>query len=166
MGVSNILPIGECEITYNSVDLGLTKGGCELHIMDSIHKTTVDKYGDTPVKAFDKGVNVEFSVTLIEQSYTILEQALRSSGTKGTTPDRITFGSESGNAITGAALRAHPRNVTGGDDDIIIYAAVPELDTVVPYNLEGEPVYPVKFFGLIDTSRSDGDLLFRIGNDS
>ena len=164
MGVSNIRPLGECEITYNSVDLGLSKGGCELHIVDAIHRTTVDKYGASPVKAFDVGVNVEVTVTLVEHSKTILEQAMRSSGTGGTSPDRVTFGSEVGAEIVGAALNLHPRNETSGDYDINVYAAVPELDSVVPFTIEGERVYPIKFFGVIDTSRSDGDLLFRIGN--
>lgn len=164
MGVDNIRPLGECEITYNSVDIGLSKGGCELHIIDSIHKTVVDKYGSSPVKAFEVGVNVEVTVNLVEHDWDILEQVFRSTGTKATSPDRITFGSEVGEEVAGAALRLHPRNETGGDYDIVIYAAVPENDSVVPFSIEGERIYPVKFFGVMDTTRSDGDMLFRIGN--
>jgi hypothetical protein len=166
MGTDNIRALGECEITYNSVDLGLSKGGCEVQITDAIHKTVIDKYGTSPVKAFEVGVEVMATVNLVEHDWNIFEQIYRATGTLGAAPDRITFGSQVGEEVVGKELRLHPRNETGGDYDIIIYLAVPDLDQVVSFTIEGERIYTVPFFGVIDTSRTEGDLLFRIGNDS
>ena len=164
--VGGIQGIGECEITFDGVDLGLTKGGTEVQILDGIHRTKIDKYGDSPVRAANRGTNVMFRTYLIEHDYDMLAEAMQSSGTRGTVPDRVTFGGAGGDEITGKELRCHPRNVQGGDWDVIVYAAVPELDSAIPYKIDGEKIYPVQWFGMIDESRTDGDLLFRIGNDS
>ena len=161
---SNIRPLGECEITFNGVDMGLSKGGCEVQITDTIYQTKIDKYGSSPTRGSEIGVIITVKTNLVEHSWNILEQAFRSTGIKGLTPDRISFGSGVGEEILGKELRLHPRNEPTGDYDVIVYAAVPELDSVIPFTIDTERIYPVNWMAVIDDSRSDGDMLFRIGN--
>tara|TARA_Y100000310_G_scaffold214301_1_gene215231 strand:- start:7 stop:1485 length:1479 start_codon:yes stop_codon:yes gene_type:complete len=162
--ISNIRPLGECEITYNSIDMGLSKGGCEIQIIDTIKKTVIDKYGSSPIKSWNQGVNINVKTNLMEHSWNILEQIFRSTGSRGLGPDRISWGSGVGEEVQGAELRLHPRNEPTGDYDVIVYAAVPELDSVIPFMIDTERIYPVKWMAVIDDSRADGDMLFRIGN--
>lgn len=164
LSVDHIQPLGECEIIFNGVSMGLSKGGCEVQITDSVFKTTVDKYGASPVRGSDVGVNIQVRTNLIEASWNILAEAWSSTGSRGSGPDRISFGSGVGDEVDGKELRLHPRNEPTGDYDVIVYLAVPEIDSVVPFSIEGERIFPVKWVGLIDESRSGGDMLFRIGN--
>lgn len=164
------LRLGHCEITYNSVDLGHTKGGCELTLAQDTYEATVDQYGSTPVKVYDKGLRVEVKVTLSEYQLDILKAVLPSStkveGAGGTPVDALTFGKEAGDEIAGAALLLHPIDGNSTDEDVNIYKAVPIGEVKLPYKVDEETTYEVTFLGLIDDSKSDGNLIGKFGTAS
>lgn len=102
MGSIANVRLGQCDITYNSVALGHTKGGVEVTVKSEVTETTVDKYGSTPAKAWHKGTRVEVKATLSEFDFVQLEQLINESSKAGTAASAtITFGSPSnGDTVT------------------------------------------------------------------
>lgn len=164
------LRLGHCEITYNSVDLGHTKGGCEVSLANDTYEATVDLYGSSPVKTFDKGLRVEVKVTLSEYQLDIMKEVIPSStkieGTGGTPVDALSFGKEAGSEIVGALLTLHPIDGNSTDEDVSIYKAVPIGEVKLPYKIDEETTYEVTFLGLIDDSKSDGNLIGKFGTET
>lgn len=162
--------LGHCEATYNSVDLGHTKGGVEITLSQDVYEATVDKYGSSPVKTFDKGLRVEVKLTLAEYQLDIMKavinQAVKVEGSGGTPVDAVTFGKEAGSEIAGALLTLHPIDGTSTQEDVSIYKAVPIGEVKLPYKIDEETTYEVTLLGLIDESKSDGNLIGKFGTAS
>ena len=48
MGTENV-KLGTCQVIYNGVDLGYTKGGVEVEVSTDTHKVTLDQFGESEV---------------------------------------------------------------------------------------------------------------------
>ncbi|PHM52399.1 hypothetical protein Xhom_04477 [Xenorhabdus hominickii] len=68
--VENI-KLGACNVSFNDVDLGYTKGGVEVEITTDTLKVTVDQFGETTVSELIQGRNIKVTVPLAE---TVLER--------------------------------------------------------------------------------------------
>lgn len=66
--------LGVCNITFNAVDLGLTKGGVEVEVTTETHKVIVDQFGNVPVNEYIIAREVKVRVPLAE---TTLENLVR-----------------------------------------------------------------------------------------
>ncbi len=96
MGSLANVRLGICNIVYNDVVLGHTKGGAELSVKNDVIETTVDKYGDTPAKAWHGGTRVQVTMNLSEYDFTQMEQVLNAATKSGAKASAtITFGSPS-----------------------------------------------------------------------
>lgn len=79
--------LGPCAISYNGVDLGLTKGGVEVSVSTDTHTVEVDQFGKTPidevVMARKCSVKVPLAETTVENLVAIMPGAsLSSDGVK------------------------------------------------------------------------------------
>lgn len=73
MSTENI-KLGVCNVFFDGVDLGLTKGGVEVSVSTETYEVTVDQYGATPVDELIRGRSVMARVPLVE---TTLENMTR-----------------------------------------------------------------------------------------
>lgn len=58
--------LGVCNVLFDGVDLGFTKGGVEVEVATSTHEITVDQLGETPIGEIITGRTVQATVPLAE----------------------------------------------------------------------------------------------------
>lgn len=81
MAASNTanVKIGVCRATFDGVDLGYTKGGCEVEVSTETHKVEVDQFGKSPINEVIMGRMVKAKVpmaeTTIDKMYLIMPGA-------------------------------------------------------------------------------------------
>ncbi len=58
--------LGVCNVLFDGVNMGYTKGGVEVEVTTSTHVVTVDQFGDTPIGEIITGRKVMAKVPLAE----------------------------------------------------------------------------------------------------
>lgn len=58
--------LGVCQVLYDGVDLGLTKGGVEVMVSTETHVVEVDQFGKTPINEYLMGRSVKVKVPMAE----------------------------------------------------------------------------------------------------
>lgn len=58
--------LGVCNVLFDGIDLGFTKGGVEVEVATSTHEITVDQLGETPIDEIITGRTVQATVPLAE----------------------------------------------------------------------------------------------------
>lgn len=58
--------LGVCNVLFDGVDLGYTKGGVEVEVQTTTHEVTVDQHGTTPLSELITGRTVTATVPLAE----------------------------------------------------------------------------------------------------
>ena len=158
--------LGPCRVTYKGRDMGHTIGGVTVTYKPKFHDVKVDKYGDSIVEKFLVGEALEAEANLAEWTLANLTDAIAESTAQG--DDSISMGSVSGKKASdqGGLLVLHPLAYADSvrDYDVSIYKAVVSGEVKIENKNDGEKVLPVKFEGLIDENRSDGNLLGFIGD--
>ncbi len=66
--------LGVCTATFDSADLGYTKGGVEVQVQTNTHEVTVDQMGETPIDEIITGRTVQVTIPMAE---TTLENLAR-----------------------------------------------------------------------------------------
>lgn len=161
-GNTTNIVLGLCNVRFDGVQLGLTKGGVIVRITQSVVDAVVDDYGDTPVARFDKGVSIEVEVNMVE--YADLDKVAKAFPTAVVRSDRLEFGSQAGSQIDTGRLVLDPLNAN--DHNIMVYRAAPIGNAEISFTNDDVKVFTATFMGLIDTTRNEGDQLFRIGGPS
>lgn len=158
--------LGVCSVTYKGSDLGHTIGGVEVIYTPEYKETMVDKYGKSVVEKFLVGERIKAKFSLAEWTLANLQIAVQENTLQG--DDSISAGSVAGKKASENAglLVLHPvENATSNkDDDVSIYKAVSTGELSIINNNDGERVLPIEMDGLIDENRSDGNMLFFIGD--
>lgn len=170
----NNVQIGRQKITFNSVELGHTDGGCEFSYAPEYSDVMVDAYGKTIADKVLIGEAVKVKVPLAEVTLDNLKNAIPS-GTIVTdsvdpTKKKLTLGSAPGKKLSGsaAALELHPAWLDSSDKsfDINLYKAVIVNELTLGYKIDEKTIVEVEFLALIDESKGDGDYLACIGDPS
>lgn len=160
------IQLGPCSVTYKGVDLGHTIGGVTFTYSPDFHDTKTDKYGSSIVEKFLVGESVMAEVNLAEFKLANLQVAITQSALQG--DDSVSVGSVAGKkaSLTAGLLVLHPLALAASDtnSDISIYRAVVDGDLKIEHKNDGEKVLPVKFYGLVDENRVDGNMLAFIGD--
>lgn len=146
------------DVSFNGVNIGFTKGGVEVNITGAVLDAIIDDYGDTPIKSYDKGTAIEVVIHGAESARANLALAFPTAIVMG---DRLKFGGQVGSEIPTGRLVISP--VAGNLDPIVVYKARATSEVTIPYANDDIAVIDATFVGLIDTTRADGDRLFRIG---
>ena len=152
---------GPCQVTYNSVDLGHTQGGVNVSYDTKWRDVLVDEYGETVVDKVFQGEGLEISMKLTQSQLATLK-AIMPKYTAGAT--YLEFGSTVGGKLSShaAQLQLHPFEESGTDHDMYVWKAAPAGTVVWGYTNEGDRVYEVTFVALVDTSKADGEQLFKL----
>lgn len=152
--------IGPAEITYNGVVLGETvanpeggtHGGCRFRLMQEHRQSFRDKKGTNPYDEIIVGTKAEIMSNLTGMSIDQLAQAVPGSTlTDGPTSKRLDIKSGVGYSLrdNAAAIILKPliNGVATADQTQWIQASLahPKPDFDVPFDMEGQRVYPVTF---------------------
>ncbi len=159
--------LGVCIANFDAVDLGHTKGGCELTYEPVWHDVTVDLYGESKVEKRLVGEHITAKVPLAEHTIANLKVAMPA-GTvvSGGGKSRIDVGSEAGLKASAEAgiLTLTPVDATGVEHTVTIHKAIAGNQVTLAYRNDEERVLEVEFEGLIDETKTNGKRLFSIGD--
>lgn len=162
--ISNV-KMGVCSVTFGTTALGHTKGGVTVTYEPDIHDINVDQYGSSPAEKVLIGQKLRATVPLAETSIANLAIAIPE-GEAGA--ESIKIGGNVGLRLSGEAetLVLHPIANDSDDlsEDVVIYKAIVTNSIDIPFKVDEERVVELEFEGIIDETRSDGDMLGLIGD--
>lgn len=158
--------VGVCTVTYNSVDLGHTKGGVEVSYEPVYKDVAVDKYGETVVEKYLIGEKLTAKVPLAEYTIANLRNSMPQSTFAGAANSRITIGASAGQKakVDSYQLVLHPQIEGTRRHDIVFHKAYVSSTIVLPHKNDEEKVVEVTFEALLDETKSDGNYLGLIGD--
>lgn len=156
--------LGVCRLYANGVEMGLTIGGAEGIYTPEFHKTKVDQYTGTS-EQWLIGESWGAKVRLAESTVANLKRAITHATEDGS---NLTIGSYAGKRSSSKAftLVLHPiaNEASDRSEDWIVYKAVSTSELNVPFKNDGEKVLEIMFEGLVDETKSDGNMLGMIGD--
>ena len=158
--------LGVCELTYNGVSLGHTKGGVVFSYEPSYHDTSVDKFGETIVEKYLLGEKITVKAPLAEFTLPNLKVAMPQGSAAGAADARLTLGASAGQLASADAkqLVLHPRSEGTRRHDIVIHKAYVSSTIELNHAIDEEKIIEVTFEALLDETKSDGNYLGFIGD--
>jgi hypothetical protein len=159
--------LGVCDVTFNSVNLGHTKGGVTVSYEPEYVDIQVDKYGKSVAEKVLVGESLKVTVPLAESALANIEIGIPAATDVGPS-DRATIGKVAGLRMAQFAheLVLHP-SANGASDrseDVVLYKALAAEAIELKYGNEGERVMQLVFHALIDETKSDGNYLGLFGD--
>jgi len=149
------LEMGPCTPTFKGVNLGLTKGGCEVAIATESTMITADQFGETAIDEVIKGRKVTVKVPMAERDLDKLlavtpGATLVTNGTK----KKLTLGSGVGASLRKSAgiLVLHPKGMPDTDKsrDFVVPIANSKGDMTFAYKVDDQRIFNVEFTGYVD----------------
>lgn len=172
--ISDTINIGSADIfitphnTGKEIYLGLTKDGAVFKYESEYHDIQADQYGNMVLDKILIGEKCNCEVKVLDTSKDSIYDTM--STAKKLSDGSIGFGQRPGLRASRhtCKLRIHPVSMGANnkDYDVIIYNAFNEAGLELAYKKDDEWVIPCNFIGIADLSRADGDLLFKIGEDT
>jgi hypothetical protein len=110
--------LGVCTATFDSADLGFTKGGVEVEVQTNTHEVTVDQMGETPIDEIITGRTVQVTIPMAETTLDNLARVMPGS-------TLVTDGSYASGTVTfstGAPVNGDKVTIDGLD---FIFKTVP-----------------------------------------
>ena len=153
--------MGPEDTVYRHV--GHTFGGVEISITQGAVECKSDEYGEAALKTVDSGIKMSVTAHLAEATYKNLAMMFTTAKAVGSgDKEYMTFGMPVGTELITGDLVLQP---TDGSSMFRLYRAAANVGSAinVTYDSTKQRVYPCKFDALIDTNRTSGDQLFRIG---
>ena len=170
MATENV-KLGVCNVTFDAVDLGLTKGGVEVEVTTETHKVMVDQFGNVPVNEYIVAREVKIRVPMAETTLENLIKIMPGATlvTDGTTPTKKKVNVEHGTGINLLSLAKqlilHPAALTALDksQDFTVPLAMTAGALTYSYKLDEERIYNVEFAAY---PNSTTDIMFIVGDPS
>ena len=157
-----IKDLGPCQVTYNSVDLGKTKGG--VIFRDSMNQVEVmeDQAGTTPVDHILTGRKISVEILMSRSTLAQLIKVIPGASSLGS---YTIINNKSGiaRASTAAMLILAPLvNGVASTERLTIFKASPVTEIGLQFDNENQRVYKVTFNVYPDADNSNR--LYQIGN--
>lgn len=159
-------------VVASEVELGhTTDDGIEVtYEPDWGDPVIVDQFGDTPVDYVLVGQRVMVKAIFAQFENAVLDEITPAATVNSAGSPPFTVGGTVGLSAASVAKRLVVRpeaNVSGPDrsQDIVLYKAFAHSGYMIPVQLKNQVGLEVTFFGLLDTTRPDGNMLWGIGDD-
>jgi hypothetical protein len=155
---------GACNVIYDGIDLGLTKGGTKVEVSMDTKVVTVDQFGDAVIDEFIKGRSVKVMVPMAESDVEKLVRVIPGATLTGTTEKKLSIPSGAGLSMRTLAkvLKLHPTGLDAGDEqfDFTVPLAAAKGAFSFSFQPDEERIYEVEFTGFVNL---DTGLLFYFG---
>jgi hypothetical protein len=170
---ANIKALGPGTLTWGSDDLGYVQN-VRFKWEEVVEEVVCDSFA-APIGAMKHGPTCELTALLEESALAslvaasnqgALATALTTTGTVTNTHVQAIFGSDSGGAASAKALKFAPEGNTPTFDLHIHKAFVATSPREITLNGKEPARYEVIFRGMIDTTKTDGNYLFSIGDNA
>lgn len=169
------IPIGPATVEYGATGqvttFNITKGGIRFQATTTKKDSTVDQYGDAPVKSILKGVTCQVTVPFALHDLTKLAAAMPNAElvTDATTPTKkkLLVKAQAGFDLLNAAkkLVIKPTDPAATANDwITVPLAGAMADPDYAYDSDNERVVNITFVGYPDTD--NGGLLYILGDET
>lgn len=160
--------IGDCDVFYDEVHLGHTKGGVEFTFEREFEDLTVDKYGSMPLDMALTGQNLLIKAFLAEITNDVLNVAIPEGNyALGSLDDKLGLGRDAGYLLRQDAkpLRLHPRNKAANDnsEDVYIWLAASVENVEMGYKIDEQRIIETTFRAFVDESQPNGSRLGQVG---
>jgi hypothetical protein len=145
------IALGICDVTFDGVDLGSTKGGVEVTVKTTNYQVKADQMGETPIKDVITGTEVSVKVPMLETNLTKLLAVMPQAVGVGVAGAEVGVEIRSGVNIDllaiAAPLKLHPTALPASTtkDDFVAFKAAPLPNFTFKYENGGERVYEVTF---------------------
>jgi hypothetical protein len=147
--------LGVCQLFYDGVDLGYTKGGVEVSVSTETHKVEVDQFGKTPINesimARTCMVKAPLAETTLANLVAIMPGASLVTDDGDPTIQRVDVTNSVGTDLLSLAkpLILHPQANAASDrsDDFVVFLAGTGGALQFAYKLEEERIFNVEFNG-------------------
>ena len=155
------IEMGPCSITVGATDVGNTVGRTLVTIHPLWRPRTDERYGPSVVEKIYLGVEVSISTKIAEKTLANLKLALPFALDGGA---YLGMGRTPGMKLSSLAQQVtlHPLERSDTSADIVIHKAAVGGPVGLPFEEGEERTFVVEFSGLVDESKSDGELLGRI----
>tara|TARA_Y100000004_G_scaffold165345_1_gene196147 strand:+ start:283 stop:801 length:519 start_codon:yes stop_codon:yes gene_type:complete len=156
-------------VTWNGQDLGSTQGGVEVSIEVQSTDIVTDQEGTAPVDAYQTGVVVTLSMTLVELNTANYNQMIATpTGNSVAGSDATVYGHGSSKNFTSMlamaqTLRLRPTGNTTEAEDITFWKAVPIVESLA-FAPDSANSMSVSFRIFKDSSKDSKVDLYAIGD--
>lgn len=162
MAEATLKDLGPCQITFNGVELGKTKGGVVFR--DSMNQVEVleDQAGTTPVDHIQTGRTIQVEVPLTRPSLAQLAAVIP--GVSNFT-SYLMVSNHAGIARAASAAQLILAPLVDGvasSDRLTIFKASPNMEMELTFDNENQRVYKVVFNVYPDAD--NGNRLYKLGN--
>lgn len=169
--------VGDADVYYNGEVIGYLMGGSKWKVDRKFVDLTVDEFGTTPLDMALTGTDLTLVLNIAEITRGNLAKAIPEGRYDSTASDgKLGIGRASGYLLSTDAkeLQIHPRrygpiNIGAGtgnmENDLFIWKAVSAEPVELNFEFDKQRVFEVTFRALVDTTRIDGYVLGRVGND-
>lgn len=153
--------LGACRITYDGVDLGLTKGGVEVEVATETLKVTVDQFGTTTISELVQGRNVTVTAPLAESDLERLVLLMPGS-TLSAAGDEITIMTGAGLNLVTLAKELVLTPLDGSDFVLTLPKAATAGNFTMAYKHDDVRVYSTQFSTYPDDTGLLGKMTKRV----
>jgi hypothetical protein len=161
--------LGVCQVSYDGVDLGYTKGGVEVEVSTDTYKSTVDQFGQTEINEYitkrTVKVKAPLAETTLENMVAIMPGATLVTDGLDPTKKRVDVTTGIGTNLLSMAkeLKLTPIGATDSNDDFIIPLAATSGSLQFAYKFDQERVFNCEFVGYPNPTSK---VLFQVGDET
>jgi len=162
--------LGVCSVTFDTTDLGFTKGGVQVAVATTTHEVTVDQLGNTPINELIMGrtctVTVPLAETTLENLVATMPGATMIVDATDPTKRYVKVPTAAGKNLLSFAktLVLHPKDKADTDrsDDFTVFKAATAGAITYSYSLDNERIFNVEFKAYPDADNDNE--LFAVGD--
>lgn len=160
------IQLGACSVTFDGVDLGLTKGGVEINIQTDTQKFTVDYFNKTVIREYIVNRIATVTTPLSESSFENFKVMFAGAihYNDGTT-EKVVVNNATGTLLNDftAQMILHPLSLPVDDksQDVTFPICYPKGNTSFSFKYDEEKVYSLEFTVLHNTTTG---VLFVVGD--
>ena len=146
MAATENVKLGVCNVLFDGVDLGFTKGGVEVEVATTTHEIKVDQLGETIIGELITGRSVSVSVPLAETTLDNLVaimpgSELISDGVKATgTVTFVTAAPVNTDSVTIAGTKFEFKTAPSGANDMAIPASITAAATALAAKINASAI--------------------------
>lgn len=141
--------LGVCQVMFNNVDLGYTKGGVEVSVKTETHPVTVDQYGKTVINEYVMGRTIMVKAPLAETTLTNLVAIMPGAtlvqygGAMATGTITVASNPTNGQTITvnGTTIVFKTAGAVAGNNEVLIGANVSATATNLAALFSASPTF-------------------------